>query len=319
MDAQSFRRFRDRAAKAPSAEAVRALAAHCAKGTSAADDRLALAAALTHAAFAAPERLVEIYDAAAHGWRGADVQGPAIPFADHAPAPISEALWTEVSAVFDVNTAPVSPGDVTTRTAALAAFLDEGLTQRMAAAAAAYPGVAEAASHGAPPRFTLAALAACPTDSLGGAFHNLIVDNNFDLEVLDRDALGLADLPAPLDYLNARILQCHDLWHIVAGYRTTALHEVGVSGFQLAQFGHGYSAIFLAVTAARTAIEPGLFGLIMDVTLDAWRHGRQTPALVGVDWPGVWTGTIEEVRARLGVEPFASPHPADLFEQLKAA
>jgi ubiquinone biosynthesis protein Coq4 len=173
--------------------------------------------------------------------------------------------------------------------------------------------------RGPPPRFTLAALAACPKGSLGRTFHDLIVDNNFDLEVLDREALGLSDLPAPLDYLNARILQCHDLWHIVGGYRTTALHEVAISAFQAAQFGHGYSAIFLAVIAARTNADPGLFGLIMDVTLDAWRHGRETPALIVVDWPAVWAGSIEEVRAGLGVTAFVSPHPADLFEQLKAA
>jgi len=319
MDRRSFRRFRDLAAEAQPAAAVRTLAVGCANGTGSPDDKLALAAALAHAAFAAPERLVETYDAAASGWRGGDVQGPVITFAHMAPAPISDALWAEVAAIFDASTAPISPGDVTTRTAALGAFLDDSLKPRCAAAAAAYPGVAEAVAGGPPPRFTLAALAACPKGSLGRTFHGLIVDNGFDLEVLDRDALGLAGLPAPLDYLNARILQCHDLWHIVAGYRTTALHEVAISAFQAAQFGHGYSAIFLAVTAARATAEPGFFNLIMDVTLDAWRHGRETPPLIVVDWEAVWSGTVEDVRARLGVKPFASPHAADLFEQLKAA
>ncbi len=319
MDTAAFHHFRDLTGQPQPAEAVRALASRCANGTGSADDRLALAAALTHAAFAAPERLVETYDAAASGWRGVDVQGPAIAFADHAPAPISEALWAEVAAIVDGNTAPVSAGEVTTRTAALGAHLDESLAPRFAAAAGAYPGVSKAAAGGPPPFFTLAALAACPKGSLGRTFHDLIVDNNFDLEVLDRDALGLSQLPAPLDYLNARILQCHDLWHIVAGYRTTALHEVAISGFQAAQFGHGYSAIFLAITAARAAVEPGLFNLILDVTLDAWRHGRETPALIGVDWPGVWAGSIDEVRVALGVEPFVSAHEANLFEQLTAA
>ena len=319
MDSRSFHHFRDLTAQALPTEAVRALAGRCANGTGSAEDRLALAAALTHAAFAAPERLVETYDAAAAGWRGAEVQGPATAFADLPPAPISDALWAEVIAILDASTAPISPGDVTTRTAALGAFLDESLRPRFAAAAAAYPGVSEAAADGSPPRFTLAALAACPNGSLGRTFHDLIVDNDFDLEVLDRDALGLAGLPAPLDYLNARILQCHDLWHIVAGYETTALHEVAISAFQAAQFGHGYSAIFLAVIAARTSAEPDLFHLIMEVTLAAWRHGRETPAMIAVDWPAVWTGTVEEVRARLGVSAFASPYPADLFEQLKAA
>ena len=102
-----------------------------------------------------------------------------------------------------------------------------------------YPGVAEAAAGGIPPRFTLEELAACPRDSLGGSMHAFVVDNGFDLEVLDRDSLGLQELPPPLDYLNVRILQCHDIWHLVAGHATSGLHEVSVSGFQMAQFGVG--------------------------------------------------------------------------------
>ncbi len=52
--------------------------------------------------------------------------------------------------------------------------------------------------------------------------------------MLDRDAPSLRDLPAPLNYLNARILQVHDLWHLVGGYQTTGLHEIAISAFHLA-------------------------------------------------------------------------------------
>ena len=113
--------------------------------------------------------------------------------------------------------------------------LDDGpasraLGVRVGQASLAYQGVAAAVAQGYPHRFTLDALARCPRASLGGEFHALIVDNGFDLEVLDREALKLAELTPPLDYLNARILQCHDLWHLVAGYRTTGLHEVAITG-----------------------------------------------------------------------------------------
>ena len=167
---------------------------------------------------------------------------------------------------------------------------------------------------------TLQALARCPAGSLGAEFHSLVVDNGFDLEVLDREALGLEKLPAPLPYLNARILQCHDLWHIVAGYRTTALHEVAISAFQLAQFGHHYSAMFLGMVLARVAFEQPQGGkLMLDTILTAWAHGRRTPPLLAVNWPAVWDLPVAEVRAKLRVDPYVSPYPADLFEQLSAA
>ena len=187
--------------------------------------------------------------------------------------------------------------------------------------ALAYPGVPAAVAQGYPKRFGLGTLARCPAGSLGGQFHALIVDNGFDLEVLDREALGLGKLPAPLDYLNARAsLQCHDLWHIVGGYRTTALHEVAISAFQLAQFGHHYSAMFLGMVLTRIAFErPEGGAIILPIILGAWAHGRRTPPLLGVNWEAVWDGPLDQVRQKLGVTPYASPFPADLFEQLSVA
>ena len=298
---------------------VEALARLCRNPAATRLDRMELAAALAHAAFAAPERIVETYDAAAAGWRDAPIEGPAVPLPAHAPAPISPAFWSALWAQLDPDQPLPTAGEVTLNTAGLGADLDESLKARSAEAALAYPDVAKAAAQGEPLRFRLEDLARCPKGSLGATFHDLIVDNGFDLEVLDRDSLGLDTLPAPLGYLNARILQCHDLWHLVAGYDTTALHEVGISAFQLAQFGHGYSAMFLAVVAARSAEDPTTFAILMDVVFDAWRDGRQTPPLIAVPWAEVWSETTEAVRARYGVTPFASPYPADLFEQLRAA
>ena len=211
-------------------------------------------------------------------------------------------------------------GGVTQRTAELLAHISPGMRERVARAAFSYPGCEAAAAQGYPERFTMASLAVCPKDSLGGEFHSLIVDNGFDLEVLDRDALKLADLPPPLDYLNARILQCHDLWHLAAGYRTTGLHEVAISGFQLGQFGHQYSAMFLAMVLSRTAFDrPEAATLLLDTILSAWVHGRESPPLLGVAWEAVWDRPMEAVRADLGLQAYVSPGRAGLFEQLAAA
>ena len=282
-------------------------------------DRTELAARLAYAGLVAPGSVAATYDAAARGWFGESVVGPAIVLDDTAAAP-PPALWSAFWTLLADLEAGTVGAEITPRTAALGGALADGFRPLAARAALTYPGVAEAAAQGYPPKMTLEALARCPDGSLGHEFYRLIVDNGFDLEVLDREALGLAGLTPPLDYLNARILQCHDLWHIIGGYRTTGLHEVAISGFQLAQFGHNYSAMFLAVVAAGGMTRPPeAYGLILETILSAWVHGRRTPAMVGIAWEDVWDLPTAAIRARFGIEAYVSPFPADLFEQLRAA
>ena len=154
--------------------------------------------------------------------------------------------------------------------------------------------------------------------SLGGSLHSFVVENGFDLEVLDRDTLGLTDLPYPLDYLNVRILQCHDIWHMVADHKTSGLHEVSVSGFQMAQFGHQYSSMFLGMVLAKVAFTaPDAFAFTLDTILTGYRHGRQTPPLLGVEWETLWDRPIPDIRQTLGVTAYESPYPAWILEEMK--
>jgi ubiquinone biosynthesis protein Coq4 len=276
-----------------------------------------LAALFARAGFVEPATILDVYDAAACGWFG-DASPPAS--LSGGSGTINTALWQPFWDFLDDET-KMDAGGFTMRTAGLGQFVDEGFAKRAGDASLAYPGVSDAVSQGWPEKFQLAELAACPKGSLGSEFHHLIVDNKFDLEVLDRDTLGLRQLRPPLDYLNVRILQCHDLWHIVGGYHTTALHEVAISAFQLSQFGHNYSAQFLAFVTARAALKQpqGAVGLLLEIILSAWRHGRRSPQLLGVVWPDIWHEPTETVRARLGVAPYQSPFPPDLVEQLERA
>ena len=275
-----------------------------------------LAALFARAGFVEPALILDVYDAAAAGWFG-ETSAPVS--LRGGSGGVNPALWSPFWEFID-DEQKMDAGGFTIRTAALGAHVDEGFARRAGDASLAFGGVPEAVRQGWPEKFQLADLAACPEGSLGAEFHSLIVDNKFDLEVLDRDALGLALLRPPLDYLNARILQCHDLWHIVGGYHTTALHEVAISAFQLSQFGHNYSAQFLAVITIKAALKrPESLPLLLEIILSGWRHGRGTPQLLGVVWPDVWREPTDTVRQRLGVAPYKSPVPPDLVEQLERA
>ncbi|MBF6556582.1 MAG: hypothetical protein IVW52_10480 [Acidimicrobiales bacterium] len=300
-------------------ESARAGARALRAGDPTAPDRVA--ALCMSAALVAPELLVEVYDALCEGWLGGAPAAEPIAGTPTTPAPVSDDMWRALWAlVFDPD-AGRDPADITVRTAALTGLLSPQFNHRLAAMAMRYPGVAGAAASGMPPRFSLDALERCPKGSLGGQLHSLVVDDGFDLEVLDRDSLGLAELPPPLDYLNVRILQCHDIWHVVAGYQTTGLHEVGISGFQMAQFGHHYSSMFLGLVLTKVAFTQPFegTGFLLDTILSAYKHGRETPPLLGVVWEEIWDRPVDEIRGELGVSPYESPYPAGLLEDLRAS
>lgn len=278
-----------------------------------------VAALALYVAVVAPEVLVDVYDGLCEGWLGAAPDGPVVESGRPQPVTVSDELWAGLwGLVFDPD-AGRDPALITVRTAALTEFLSPEFHQRVAAMALRYPGVAEAAAGGIPPRFTIEELAACPRDSLGGSMHAFVVENGFDLEVLDRDSLGLHDLPAPLDYCNVRILQCHDIWHLVAGHATSGLHEVSVSGFQMAQFGHQYSSMFLGMLQTKMAFTqpPEITTFTLDTILTGYRHGRETPPLIGVEWEELFALPIPEIRTQLGVTAYDSPYPAWILEEMQ--
>ena len=303
-------------------EALKAAASRCASsgGKSDEKDRLEIAATLAHIAFLAPDRIAETYDALAAGWTGKAIEAAPIQSFGRPPEPAPEGLWDEYwSVVEDGKAGKLDALSITARTAALGRSMTPETLSRIAEYASLFEGVDEAAAGPMPELITLETLAACPKGSLGRQFHDLIVDNKFDLEVLDRDAIGLSDLPQPLAYLNTRMLQAHDLWHITGGYETTALHEIAISAFQMAQFGHNYSAQFLSITAVLGADAPGPgYAILMDTITSAWRHGRQSPALILIPWEDVWHQSVETIRGQYRLTTYDSPHPPGLIERGQA-
>jgi ubiquinone biosynthesis protein Coq4 len=112
----------------------------------------------------------------------------------------------------------------------------------------------------------------------------------------------------------------HDVWHLLAGYETTSLHEIAISAFQLAQFGHNYSGMFLATVATKNHLGGGLgFEVLLRTISEAWLHGRSTTPLMDIEFESHWQQPVEEIRTQFGISPYSGTYPADLFEQLAAA
>ncbi len=278
----------------------------------------ALAALWLHCAIAAPERTRQIYDAAAEGYIGQPVTAaPAAGGLDPSPEAIPADFWDALWDLVDSPRLRQGSLNLLARSPALGDLISTRVQERAAKTAMAIPGVAGAFGQGFPKPFSQDVLSRCSERSLGGLFHESIIAAGQDFAVLDRELPALARLQPPLPYLHARLHQCHRLWQIIGGYQATKLHDIAILAFQLAQCGYPPAAMRLGLTFTLIAFErPEGAGIMMQTVLDAWVHGRRTPPLLGVNWPTVWSGPLEQARAKLNIASFVPAYPANLFEQV---
>jgi ubiquinone biosynthesis protein Coq4 len=280
------------------------------------EGRLQLAAALAWVAYSCPGATEAVYDNIMSGWLGHGPT-PEIP-TDLAEAPLTSSFW---AAFWPVVQGPEGGYDAITVTVAVAGLRHEVHPDFEAiseAYARTHPGAAASLTNPVPGQTDFEALAKCPAHSLGWSLHKMIVENGYDPEVLDRESIKLAALPPTLQYLNTRILQMHDVWHLVAGYETTSSNEIAISAFQLAQFPHDYSAMFLAAGLAMSIEhEPRGFNIIMQIVAEAWQHGRESPAMMDIEWEREWNHSLQDIRGNYGIRTYDSVFPTDLLEMIE--
>jgi ubiquinone biosynthesis protein Coq4 len=283
-----------------------------------AEGRLQLSAVMAWVAYSCPEATMAVYDNITSAWLGSGPT-PEIP-SDLEEAPLEDSFWQAFWAVIDGHDEGYDALTITVAVASLANAVHPEMGVLADRLAHSHHGAAEAIKNPIPGHTDIEALSACPSGSLGQSLYQMIIENGYDPEVLDRDAIALSELPHALYYLNARILQMHDVWHLVAGYETTSSNEIAISAFQLAQFGHNYSAMFLAAgMTIATFKEPLGFTVIMQIISEAWQHGREAPVMMNIEWEKEWDNSLDSIRAKHNIPTYQSIFPADLLESIESA
>ena len=296
---------------------ILAAVAEAKRGSS--EGRLKLTALMTWVAYSCPDATTAVCDAISAAWLGNGAPTLEIP-RGLPEAPLEDSFWRAFWGVVDGNDEGYDALTITVAVASLAAAVHPLLGEIADDHARNHRGAAEAVKKSIPGHTDIKALSQCPQGSLGQSLHTMIIDNGYDPEVLDRESLALSQLPHSLHYLNARILQMHDVWHLVAGYDTTSSNEIAISAFQLAQFGHNYSSMFLsAVMAISTFKEPRGFTILMQIITEAWQHGKDTPVMMDIEWEKEWNNSLESIRMTHNISTYHSIFPADLLESIENA
>ena len=274
--------------------------------------QMRVVAAMVWAAFSCPAAIRPLYDSIARLWlaSGEIDEHPS----DLPQAPLEASFWEGFWPVVEYGRKKMyTPA---TATAGIATV-----------SSATHPDFLALAEHGAERRFGSndvgsrmpdidpEVLTSCPPDSLGNELSTMIANGGYDLDIGENRELRT--LPPTLHRLHAHVDRLDGAWRAVAGYDSTDSHLIAMAGFQLAQTGHLFSASALAIFSALAHfVIPKSFHLLAHLIAEGWRHGRETPPLLGLDWQSQWDKPLGAVRERFGIPVYKSIFNKNLFYTL---
>lgn len=149
-----------------------------------------------------------------------------------------------------------------------------------------------------PERYDLDELIALSPETLGGAYARYMAARglrpNFYDDVVPRHKLH---------YLRLRLRQTHDIWHVLTGFDTDPVGELGLQGFYFGQVANGQSAMILAGGILKSLFT-GRYGDLenyIEVFYDGYRSGRAAHPLLDVRWEKFWSESLDSLRQRYGI------------------
>ncbi len=151
-----------------------------------------------------------------------------------------------------------------------------------------------------------AALARLPEGSLGRAYLAFVERENISAQgIRDAGAKGMTNvrsMPAPYDWVHARLRDTHDLWHAAVGYSGDVLGETALLAFIFAQSWNPAIGLIVAIGLSKTRGAANGGASVRRTILDGFRRGRKAAWLPAQDWESMLALPVSEVRRRLNLE-----------------
>lgn len=145
-------------------------------------------------------------------------------------------------------------------------------------------------------------LSSLPAGSLGRAYFDWTATRDFSADGI-ADAIS-SQVPRQLDgpgpTMAARVVDMHDLWHVVNGWDSDIYGELHLLGYSYAQLG-AYAWLMLALLTNLPLVMAGRFEGV-GYLRNSIRRGRKAALLTAVDWEAMLVLPLDEVRQRLGIE-----------------
>ncbi|MBD2595916.1 ubiquinone biosynthesis protein [Nostoc sp. MBR 210] len=144
----------------------------------------------------------------------------------------------------------------------------------------------------------LVALSQYPPDSLGYAYASQMKELAFQpIEA------GI-EINSDTSYVENRWQQTHDIWHIITGFETSEIGEIGLQAFYLAQFQLPLASLLIAnALIAVTVWQPQRLSVLLMAIARGWEMGKNAKPLIAQKWEEAWEKPVTVWRKELNVQP----------------
>lgn len=150
-----------------------------------------------------------------------------------------------------------------------------------------------------PPNHDLDTLLTYPHDSLGYRYATAIKESGFDPNL----HAGMA-AKSDAEYVELRLSQTHDLWHILTGFDTSPLGELGLLAFHLPQFPYPLATMIVANSlVATTLFAPQDLPQLLATIAQGFQMGRTAKSLFAQKWEEGWEKSLTQWQAELNIQP----------------
>jgi ubiquinone biosynthesis protein COQ4 len=152
-----------------------------------------------------------------------------------------------------------------------------------------------------PPAHDLDRLLQCPPESLGFQYAASLQQKG--LERIDPDLPVCSDTA----YIEYRWQQTHDIWHILTGFSTSSIDEIGLQAFYLAQFRLPLASLLIAnALIASTLLSPEDLPSLLKSIEQGWQMGSHAKPLFAQKWEEEWEKPVSQWQAELQIQPILS-------------
>lgn len=150
-----------------------------------------------------------------------------------------------------------------------------------------------------PPAHDLDALLTLPPDSLGYIYATQMKKTGFNPNLH-------AGMTARSDgeYVELRLSQTHDLWHIITGFDTSVVGEIGLQAFHLPQFPYPLATMLVATSLISTTLrEPETLPKLLEAIAQGFQMGKTAKSLFSQKWEEGWEKPLTQWQAQLNIQP----------------
>ncbi len=148
------------------------------------------------------------------------------------------------------------------------------------------------------PEHDIAGLLTYPTDSLGFVYAQSMQAKGFRAEDLYKDV----SIDSDASYVEVRLSQTHDIWHIVTGFGVSEIAEIGLQAFHLPQFPYPLAVSLLSSSLMSSLLfAPETLPDLLSAIQKGWEMGKTAKPFFAQKWEESWEKPLAEWRQDLHV------------------